>query len=336
MRGRRHRGEAQPAVPSWFLRRGEHVPSPRTPEGDSARIAALAHDVGAPVRDVLREVADFRLALETDMIIAAAACEADELGLVGEVLDGERAGLAAFQQRMLSHLSGPDPREHVDEVVPLQSARGERFAGRARLVAAAAALIALVGGGITVSDPGPREDSPSTEAVALALADEQLSTLTGQIVRSASSADITVAATELHATLDALIAEHAQGDPEVAEMIADLIREEQRFLVVDKSSARAGVLADVARLVRKLKRMSPSKVVATLVPVAPPEAESSASPAPKSSPTAKASPKPSPTSAKPTPSPSPSSAPRSSSSASPSSGSGEGGNGGNPIPTAGP
>ncbi len=329
MRDRRHRGEAQPALPSWLLRSGEHVPAPRSTERDAARIVALAQEAGAPVYEVLREVADFRLALETDMIIAAAAADADELGLVADVLDGERAGLAAFQERMLSHLSGPDLRPQVDEISAGRKARSERLVGRARLVAAAAALVALVGGGITVTSPGLRDGAPSTEAVALALADEQLSTLTGQIIRSASSADITVAATELHATLDTLIAEHAEGDPEVAEMIAELIREEQRLFVVDKSSVSAGVLADVARLVRKLKRVAPPAVVSTIAPVPSAKAESSASAAPKSSPAAKPSPSPSPAAPKPSPTPAPK--PSSSSSASPSSSSGS-----NPIPTARP
>ncbi|HVE63448.1 MAG TPA: hypothetical protein VNB94_06585 [Mycobacteriales bacterium] len=333
MRSRRHHREAQPALPSWLQRRGEHLPAPRTPEGDSARIEALAEQAGAPIREVLREVADFRLALETDMIIAAAAADADELGLVSDVLDGERAGLAAFQERMLSHLSAPDLRSlsQPDEVALARAARSERRAGRARLVAAAAAFVALIGGGITVSAPSLREETPDTEAVALALADEQLSTLTGQIVRSASSADITVAATELHATLESLIADHAEGDPQVVEMIAEMIREEQRLFVVNKSSAKASVLADVARLVRKLKRVAPPKVLATLLPVAPPKSGPPSSPAPKPSPTAKASasPKPSPTPAKPSPTPSPKPSASSSSSAG-------GGNGGNPIPTARP
>lgn len=343
MRSRRHRGESRPAVPGWLQRGGEHVPAPRSSDESVSRIAELAEQAGAPVADVLREVADFRLALETDMIIAAAAADADELGLVAEVIDGERAELAALQQRMLSHLSRPEstPRQLPTAVTSISQA--ERITRRARLVAAAAALVALVGGGLTATNE-LREVNPHTERVALTeLADEQLSTLTGEIVRSASSADIAVAATELHATLDQLIAQHAEGDPAVAAMIADLIREEQRLLVVDRSGTTAGMLQDVARLARKLQRVAPPRVPETLPPVVPeaeesaaPRASASASPAPKPSASPKPSPKPSPSATSASPSASPSPAARPSGSASPNGGSGEDGAGGAPVPTTVP
>ncbi|HVF21337.1 MAG TPA: hypothetical protein VNA14_14005, partial [Mycobacteriales bacterium] len=246
-----------------------------------------------------------------------------ELGLAAELVDGERAGLVAFHERMLERLVEV-ARTDADELAA-RRARSDRFGARARIVAAAAALVAIIGGGTALTPAG--EQSPSTEQVALELADAQLSTLTGEIVRDASSAEITVAAEELHSTLESLIAEHAEGDPVMARKIAELIHEEQRLLGVDRSPATVSVLRDVARLVRQLKRKAPPTIVATLVPVAPSPAETpkserkaSGSPSPKATPKPSSSPKPSP-SASPKPSPS-------------SSASGEPQPG--PLPTAGP
>ncbi|HVE98795.1 MAG TPA: hypothetical protein VNA12_06425 [Mycobacteriales bacterium] len=291
------------------------------------RIAALASSAGEPVEEVLREVADFRLALETDMIIAAAAVDAGELELAGDVVDGDRAGLAAFHERMLSRLVDVARADGAAE--PARS-RAPRMS-RARLVGAAAALIALVGGGVTVTSSTPGVESPTTEQVALALADDQLSTLTGEIVREASTAEISTAASELHQTLETLIAEHAEGDPAVAAMIARLINEEERLLRVDSNPVTKSMLRDVARLVRQLKRVAPPRVVATL-PAVPASAESSPSAKPSSSPKPKPSASPS-RSAQPSPSRSASASPRPSTS--PSSNSGDGG-GSQPLPTSGP
>ena len=322
MRNRRHRGEASPSVPTWLRRRGEHVSAPR--RGDTARIAAIASSAGAPVDEVLREVADFRLALETDMIIAAAAVDSGELELAADVVDGDRAGLADFHERMLSRLVDIATDEHA-------APRGARWGGRARLVAAAATLVALVGGGATVSrDEAPSTSTPSTEQVALQLADDQLSTLTGELVRDASSAEIATAASELHNTLETLIAEHAQGDPAVASMIAELIVEEQRLLRVEGNSATPSMLRDVARLVRQLKRVAPPQVVATLLPVpSPPPPSASAKPTPKPTASSKPKPSPSPSRSSAAPSPSPSS---SKSSAAPQDDNGDGGGAGLPTP----
>ena len=256
MRIRRQPGDSSPAVPSWLARRGEHLPAPRAAGTDSERIAALASSAGAPVHEVLREVADFRLALETDMIIAAAAVDAGELGLASDLVAEERAGLAEFQERMLERLVDAARSEHDD--LAARRVRTARRTGRARLATAAAALIAIVGGGTALA-PGSNDAKPSTQQVALELADEQLSTLTGTIVRDASSADISVAADELHETLETLIAEHAEGNPVMAMRIADLIREEQRLLGVDRSPATVSVLNDVARLVRQLRLRRPRR-----------------------------------------------------------------------------
>ena len=323
MRIRRQRGESSPAVPSWFERRGEHIPTPRSGHTDAERIAALATSAGAPVEAVLREVADFRLALETDMIIAAAAVDADNLDLAAELVDGERAGLVAFHERMLERLVEV-ARSDADELAA-RRARSDRFGARARIVAAAAALVAIVSGGATLAPSG--ESALSTEQVALELADAQLSTLTGEIVRDASTAEIAVAADELHETLEALIADHAEGDPVMAMKIAALIHEEQRLLRVDRSPAAVSVLHDVARLVRQLRLKAPAKVIATLAPIASPPAPSpKAERKPSASASAKPSPKPSQSA-----SPKPSATPKPSASSSPAEDPGPG-----PLPTTAP
>lgn len=58
-----------------------------------------------PLDKVLREVTDFRVALETDLLIAAAAADADEPELAAGIVTGEQSRLASFHEQMLRRLA---------------------------------------------------------------------------------------------------------------------------------------------------------------------------------------------------------------------------------------
>ncbi|MHB8452847.1 MAG: hypothetical protein ACYDAQ_20690, partial [Mycobacteriales bacterium] len=85
----------------------------RPPADASARLAQLAGGSGLPLTALVREVAEFRLALETDLTIAAAAVEADRPRLAAQLLDGERGELERFEDRMLGRLADAPPGAHA-------------------------------------------------------------------------------------------------------------------------------------------------------------------------------------------------------------------------------
>jgi hypothetical protein len=269
---------------------------------DSERINALAAGAHVPVEDVLREVADFRLALETDMIIAAAALDAESPDLLGEVLDGERAELATFHDRVLGRLADAA----ADDELAL---RRTRKAPRRRFTAtltAAAALLTVLGVGRTVvpNDARPATTAASNSA-ALATAQDQYADFSSA-VSSQSPGAVRDAATQLHITLQNLIANHA-GDPEVARRAAQLLQAEISLLEVRDPAGASAVLAQARGLVTMLQRAAPARVRASVQPlldaVSKPKPKPSASPSPKKpSPTPAPKPKPS---ATPTPSSSP-------------------------------
>jgi hypothetical protein len=59
-----------------------------------------------PLAEVLRDVADFRVALESDLLIAAAAADLDEPELAAGIVTGERSRLESFHAQVLRRLAG--------------------------------------------------------------------------------------------------------------------------------------------------------------------------------------------------------------------------------------
>lgn len=285
-------------------RRGRqgHVPGHGVPRNDSERIEAIAHDADLPVEEVLRDVAEFRLALETDMIVAAAA--ADEPALLSEIVDGERMELADFHDRLLERLVDAAAQ---DELAARRERRRDRREGptrtqrAGRLVAAAAALVALVG--VTRATPAERQ---SDNRLALATASQQYADLTSA-VSGASHDSVSEAAAEFHETLESLITQHA-ADPQVAQQAAALLHAEIQLLEGDGSVGASHVLAEARSLITLLRQATPPNVRASVAPIL------DAVPSPRPSPTASPKPKPKPSSASPAPSPKPSSSPKASSS----------------------
>ena len=306
---RRSRRDGQGAQPRRGL--GTRRDGRTEPLTDAERIAAVAHDAHVPVEDVLREVADFRLALETDMIIAAAAADADADALLSEVVDGERAELADFHDRLIERLADAAA---SDELALRRERRRESRLGIARpsrWIAAAAAAAAILGtGGAAVRQGG--NDSATTintNSVALATASQQYADLS-HAVNSESPAEMRDAAAELHETLERLIAQHA-GDPEVAQRAAQLLQAEISLLQVRDPAGASQVIAQANTLVRMLRHAAPPQVRATVAPIL----DAVTSQPPKKP----AKTKPSATPTKATSSPSPKATPSASPSASPSS-----------------
>ncbi|MFN2625617.1 MAG: hypothetical protein ABR520_05975 [Mycobacteriales bacterium] len=271
---------------------------------DLDRISAVAEDAGQPVAEVLKAVSDFRLALEMDMILAAAAADADEPAIAAQVVDGERAELASFQDRVLDRLADLEVAER-----PARR-RSNVVTG---LIATAAALVGLFGSGVALRsadrDVAPRAVSQDTLVDA---ATAKLGKLTQQVAlresQGASAESVAAAATELHQTLAPLM-DRVHGNPALARQIYALLAAEQQVLQSTQPAGISRVLAQAKALVRTLRQKAPAGVLA---PVTSPK------PKPKPSP-AKSSAKPSP---KPSPSSSPSPQPSSSSSADPNSSNG--------------
>lgn len=269
-------------------------PAART---DSERIAAVAAEHDVPVEDVLREVADFRLALETDMIIAAAAVDAERPEVLSEVLDGERLELASFHDRLLERLADAAADDELATRRAAQ-ARGPRRTSRviAGYVAAAAAAMAIFGAGRgAVSAPELRE---AANAAAMETADQHYADFSSA-VNSDSPVAVREAAQQLHRTLQQLINDHA-GNPEIAQRAAQMLQAEISLLRATDPYGASQVLAQARSLVSMLERKAPPKVRDAVQPVldaaivpseSPKKAKPSASPSPKPKPTS--SPKPS-------------------------------------------
>lgn len=287
MRGSRENGRGATPRPG-VLRRLSRRRDP-LPRSDSERLAAAAAGADMSVEDVLREVADFRLALETDMIIAAAAVDADTPELLSEVLDDERAELVTFHDRLLSRLADAAAE---DEVALRRSRKAAVASGAGRIsqfVAAAAAVGALVVGAGTIAGPQARE---TTNAAAMNSANQHYADFSSAVT-SDSPAAVRRAADKLHTAIEELINEHA-SDPEVAQRAAQLLQAEISLLSVTDPVGASHVLAQARSLVTMLEKAAPTQVRASLKPVLDaavspkpkPKPKPSASPTPKATPTA--------------------------------------------------
>lgn len=278
-------------------------PAARRRNRSERTVADVAHDAHVPVEDVLREVADFRLALETDMIIAAAAADAESDGLLAEVVDGERAELALFQDRLLDRLADAAAADELGK----RRARRSGLGRPSRWVAAAAAAAAVFAAGSVAVRP---EREVGTNSVALATASQQYADLS-HAVNNESGTEVRDAAAELHETLEDLINEHA-ADPQVAQAAAQMLQAEISLLQVRDPDGASQVIAQARSLVKLLQGAAPPQVRATVAPIL--DAVTTQKPTKAPKPSASAKPTTSPSPAQPTtqppasPTPSPKSA----------------------------
>jgi hypothetical protein len=261
------------------------------PRSDSERIAAVAAGAHVPVEDVLREVADFRLALETDMIIAAAAVDADAPELLSEVVDDERLELASFHDRLLARLADAAA---DDEIAVRRARKAPRLSWTTRAVAAAAAALAVFGMTRTV---GTGTELSATNAAAMQTADQHYADFSSAVTSHRPGA-VSQAARQLHETLQSLISEHA-NDPNVAQRAAQLLQAEISLLRANDPDGASYVLAQARNLVTLLERKASPQVRASVQPVLDAAVSTTAPKKPRakasSSPSATPSPTPSPT-----------------------------------------
>ncbi len=270
---------------------------PVTPPTDEERINALAADAHVPVAEILKDVADFRLALETDMIIAAAALDADSPELLSEMLDGERAELADFHGKVLDRLADAA----ASDELALRRARRPRAGRVSRIVASAAAVVAVAGIGRAAVTSAPTAPAvrPVGNSAALATAQDRYADFSSAVAGESPGA-VQDAAEQLHESLQDLITQHA-ADPEVAQRTAQLLQAEISLLQANDPDGASLVLAQAQNLVRLLRGSAPPQVRASVAPlldaVTPRETKkppakptaSPASPKPTATPTATAS-----------------------------------------------
>lgn len=253
---------------------------------------------------LLREVDSLRLTLETDLTLAAAAVEGGAPHLAADILDSDRDGLRAFEQRALGHLE------------ELAAPRRRRLRVPAAPFVAAAAVAGFLLG---VVPHTTRPTVPDTITAQAASADRSLADLEAA-ASSGQTAQAIAAANQLHGQIAQVLAA-AQDDPKAAKAALALLHKEQ---VVLQSAGDAAALDQVLAVSRQLSRtlLTVLKTAPpSSVPTAPVVVAASSHPRPHSSPTPTSRPATAPTS-----SPSPSAKPRpaTSPSASPSPSSGTG------------
>jgi FlaG/FlaF family flagellin (archaellin) len=277
--------------------RPEQCPEPResaeTVLPDLPRVGALDA--------LLREVDSLRLSLETDLTLAAAAVESGQVPVAMEIIDSERSGLQAFEQRALGHLGElATPKRRIR--VPA-----------APFVAAAAVAGFLIG-------VVPHTNAPTSTNATSVSSDSATESL--QILKDAASsgdaAQALEAATTLHAQVLAAVAQ-AQDDPRAASQALLLLSQEQQVLATAShgSVALAQALAVSRQLTTQIKSLlaplpttspAPIEVLAATPRPARPSAQPSSSPKATTSPAARPTHS---TTAKPSPTASPSTSPSS-------------------------
>ena len=253
---------------------------------------------------LLREVDSLRLTLETDLTVAAAAVESGNVRVATDILDSDREGLRAFEERALGHVE--------DLGAP---ARRRRIRVPAAPFVAAAAVAGFLLGVVPHTTP-PGSSTNATNASDSSPADSYNRLVSA--VRLGEQNQALDAANSLHAQLLAVVAQ-AKSNPAAALTALQLLNSERHFLASVGGSSPALTQALVASQLLSNQILSALPVsvktsVSTppstrpIVPVLPTPVRSSSSPKPQpaatSSPKPKASPKSSPAPAKPSPTPS--------------------------------
>lgn len=253
---------------------------------------------------LLRDVDSLRLTLETDLTVAAAAVESGDVRLASDILDSDRVGLRAFEQRALDHVE--------DLAAP---ARRRRLRVPAAPFVAAAAVAGFLLG--VVPHTTPLSSSPDTTNASDSSPADSYNRLVSAI-RLGEQTQALDAANSLHAQLLAVVAQ-AKTDPAAALTALQLLNSERHFLASSGSSSPALTQAlEASQLLSnqilsalpvsvKTSVSTPPTVAPLLVAVptpAPSASRAKPRPAATASPRTASSPKPSPSAAKPSPAPS--------------------------------
>lgn len=228
---------------------------PRTESAEEiAAISAIAAANGESVRRLIQEVADFRLALETDLTIAAAAADSGAPAIAADVVEASRRELASLSRRAEG---GPRLAALPAPLRPIAGQRRVRVPLAAVVgVAVAAALIGAAAGAGFVDHPAPPPAAPGTAVLDLAAlaAAQQAGVLALAAHQHLSQAQVLAAATALHQRLQPLLA-NAAHDPDAARTALQLLGDEQQFLTENGESTDPQVRAVLAQLQQSTAQM---------------------------------------------------------------------------------
>lgn len=302
---------------------------------------------------LLRDLDALRLSVSTDLSLAAAALDAGSPEVAGAIIDSDRATLLAFEQRALRHLerlstaaaaaTAQSPAPPVLVPRPRKRSRASRMLMPAGpLLAAAAAVLGVLGGFVATPSPDLSASSASTQTAAASYAELTRLTLDG-----ADAAQVRRAAEQLHDELAGIVAD-AGSNPAAAQEALALL--ESEALVLDSSADRdalSQVIAEARAMVARLRAALPPAPRTPRAPVVPleipdigvfevppaPDIRPAAPPAPEPSPAGPPPAEPSSQPAEPTqePAPEPAPEPQPSSSTEPSESPAA-----SPEPSAGP
>ncbi|HEX7355057.1 MAG TPA: hypothetical protein VF288_09530 [Mycobacteriales bacterium] len=185
---------------------------------------ALARRHGVDPSRLRDEVAGFRLALDTDLTLAAAAVGEDQPALAAEALAADRAALTGFEEGLRSTLA--------------DVARARRGARRRRVVgvAALAGLVSMAGTGALaatswVHAPRPQVAAPAGPSLGPAqrVAVSQADTLAYAAAHRLPTATVLAASQALQSTLVPLLP-RAAHDPALSAQLRALLTEQRTAL----------------------------------------------------------------------------------------------------------
>lgn len=201
-------------------------------------IDALARARGVDPDELRREVSRFRLALDADLTVAAAAVAEGEPAIARSVVGADAAAVGPLEQRLLTGVRSALPPRHRR---PVRSAR------RLAAVAFAAGLFGAAGGAAVaavavqqnnapatappapVSAPPARATTTTPQDPARVLAEGQAQLLSYAVANRLPADTISAAAGALRASLLPLVSA-AQDDPALAGALAGLLKGEQQAL----------------------------------------------------------------------------------------------------------
>jgi hypothetical protein len=197
-------------------------------------LRALARREGLDPDDLLREVAEFRVALDAEMTVAAAAVDEGRPDIAAQALHGASGELGAWGGRLAQ---APTPRRPVRGRLP---------------IAVAAAVVGLVGG-LTLGQL-VHVGSAVTPAgqTLLARADAHFVALSAA-ASTGDPAEVERAATTLQASLSALVDAAQAGDRVAAQRAAQMLIDEQPLISAVPPHVAAKLLAEQRRLSKSLQ-----------------------------------------------------------------------------------
>jgi hypothetical protein len=264
--------------------------------GPAEELDRLARGAGDDPAELRREVSRFRLALDADLAVAAAAVDADAPEIAADVIDQERQAVRAFAGRLLARVGdaqsarAPAPRPGAGHrhAGRRSGGAGRHLAAGPRTVAVAiaAVLVGAAGGAALAvqssSSPAhPAAPSPALgangvapagtegESPAQRLASAQAGVLAYAASKRLSPAMITSAADALRATVQPLLGEAAHN-PGVARQLWQLLSAEETSLRASDLSipAVAAALNSMAMMLAQLAATVPASVLLGLTPTA--------------------------------------------------------------------